>query len=166
MKFSLNFCAIEIIVLCFMIPAILVSSDENLRFDFKLFEWKKTIGEFYFVWKFKSRLTSSISEFWIPTLFLFPIGFWSDQEGYRKVLMFIPIVTGILTVLGENNPGTVNANLRFPCIQWEWIKKKIRSHCIQGKRKLAFTVPGIIHKSLNNLQIETIQICGKTCSDK
>jgi hypothetical protein len=49
-------------------------------------------------------------------------------------------------------PGTVNANFRFPCIQWERIKKIIRTHCIQGKRKLAFTVPEFFKEFLKEFQ--------------
>jgi hypothetical protein len=61
MKFSLNFCGIEVIVLCWIVPAILWSTYDNREFteeavmwslaEYKEYEgrfpeWKKIIGEF------------------------------------------------------------------------------------------------------------------------
>jgi hypothetical protein len=57
MKFSLSFCAIEIIAFCFMVPAILMSSYENREIDKKFDGWWKIIGEFCV--EFGCRLISS-----------------------------------------------------------------------------------------------------------
>jgi hypothetical protein len=103
MKFSLNFCAIEIIALCFMIPAILMSSYENREFDNEFDGWWKIIGEFCV--EFGCRLISSISGYVGSVLFLtIALAIWSDVKGLKKLLLGVPIVIGIATVLGEINP--------------------------------------------------------------
>jgi hypothetical protein len=72
--------------------------DEKLR-DFR--EWKVKLGEFRI--ELEPRLIGEISGYKIPLFLLIPIGFWSDRKGYRKSLMFIPIVGGIIAGLGEDN---------------------------------------------------------------
>jgi hypothetical protein len=49
-----------------------------------------------------SQLIGEISEFKIPIFFVFLIGLLSDWKGCRKLLLFIPIVGGIVAGFGGN----------------------------------------------------------------
>jgi hypothetical protein len=48
-----------------------------------------------------SQLIGEISGAIIPIFLLIPLALWSDRKESRKLLMFIPIVGGILASLGE-----------------------------------------------------------------